>query len=147
MGSSIIRAPRLEGVYGKPVPLQGGQVVIADDKYIRDSILLPGSQIAAGYANVMPSFAGHVSEEQLLQIIAYIKSLGRQATTGGNEMNRIRGNRKARSREGDGKLSGSRPHGAFLAAHDRSQADRHPLSHFDLVLFHHRRRRGGDDPD
>jgi len=76
MGSSIIRAPRLEGVYGKPVPLEGGQVVIADDKYIRDSILLPASQISAGYANVMPSFAGHISEEELLQVIAYIKSLG-----------------------------------------------------------------------
>jgi cytochrome c oxidase subunit II len=76
MGSSIIRAPRLEGVYGKPVPLEGGQVVLADDKYIRDSILLPASQIVAGYANVMPPFAGHVSEEQLLQLIAYIKSLG-----------------------------------------------------------------------
>jgi cytochrome c oxidase subunit II len=78
MSSSIIRAPRLEGVYGKPVPLEGGQVVLADDKYIRDSILLPASQISAGYANVMPSFAGHISEEELLQVIAYIKSLGVQ---------------------------------------------------------------------
>ena len=76
MGSSIIRAPRLEGVYGKPVPLQGGPVVFADDQYIRDSILLPASQIAAGYANVMPAYAGRISEEELLQVIAYIKSLG-----------------------------------------------------------------------
>jgi cytochrome c oxidase subunit II len=78
MGSSIIRAPRLEGLYGKPVPLEGGQVVFADDKYIRDSILLPASQITAGYANVMPSYAGHISEQELLQLIAYIKSLGNQ---------------------------------------------------------------------
>jgi cytochrome c oxidase subunit II len=77
-GSSIIRAPRLEGLYGKPVPLEGGQVVTADDKYLRDSILLPASQITAGFANVMPAYAGHVTEEQLIQLIAYLKSLGNQ---------------------------------------------------------------------
>ena len=76
MGSSVIRAPRLEGVFGKPVPLQGGQFVLADEKYIRDSILLPSSQIVFGYEPVMPSYAGHVSEEELLQLIAYIRSLG-----------------------------------------------------------------------
>jgi cytochrome c oxidase subunit II len=74
--STIVHAPRLEGVYGKPVPLNGGQVVTADDQYIRDSILLPASQICAGYSNVMPSYQGHISEEQLLQLIAYIRSLG-----------------------------------------------------------------------
>ena len=56
--SSKIHAPRLEGLYGNPVPLDGGQVVTADDKYIRDSILLPASQIVAGYQNLMPSFHG-----------------------------------------------------------------------------------------
>ncbi|MDB6111508.1 MAG: cytochrome [Pedosphaera sp.] len=76
MGNSQIRAPRLEGVFGKPVPLADGTIVLADGKYIRDSILLPQSQIAAGYEPVMPTFAGHVSEEELLQLIAYIKSLG-----------------------------------------------------------------------
>ena len=77
MGSSIVRAPPLEGLYGKPVPLQSGQIVIADEGYIRDSILLPNSQISAGYEAVMPSFQGHISEEQLLELIAYIKSLRR----------------------------------------------------------------------
>ena len=53
--------------------------VIADDKYIRDFILLPRSQIAAGYDPVMPSFEGKVSEDQLLRLVVYIKSLaGRQ---------------------------------------------------------------------
>jgi cytochrome c oxidase subunit 2 len=75
MGSSVIRAPRLEGVYGKPVPLEGGEVVTADDQYIRDSILLPASQIAAGYSNAMPTFQGRVSEGQILELIAYIRSL------------------------------------------------------------------------
>ncbi len=73
-GSSV-RAPLLEGVYGKPVPLEGGQIVTADERYIRDSILLPKSQVVAGYQPVMPTFEGQVSEGDLLQIIAYIKSL------------------------------------------------------------------------
>ncbi|HEX3799082.1 MAG TPA: cytochrome c oxidase subunit II [Verrucomicrobiae bacterium] len=76
--STVVHAPRLEGVFGKPVPLQGGAITTADEQYIRDSILLPASQIAVGYSNVMPSYTGRVSEEQLIQLIAYIKSLGNQ---------------------------------------------------------------------
>jgi cytochrome c oxidase subunit II len=76
MGNAQIRAPRLEGLYGRAVPLANGQVVRADEGYIRDSILLPQSQIAAGYEPLMPTFAGRVSEEELLELIAYIKSLG-----------------------------------------------------------------------
>lgn len=75
MGSSIVKAPRLEGLFGKPVPLATGQIVTADEQYIRDCILLQ-SQIPAGYQPVMPRFAGHVSEQELLQLIAYVKSLG-----------------------------------------------------------------------
>jgi cytochrome c oxidase subunit II len=75
LGSPAIRAPRLEGLYGKLVPLSNGQVVRADDQYIRDSILLPASQIAAGYEPLMPTFQGHVTEEELFQLIAYVKSL------------------------------------------------------------------------
>jgi cytochrome c oxidase subunit II len=75
MGSSIVHAPRLEGMFGKPVPLTDGRIVIADEKYIRDCILLQ-SQIPIGYQPVMPRYAGHVSEQELLQLIMYIKSLG-----------------------------------------------------------------------
>jgi cytochrome c oxidase subunit 2 len=78
---SAVRAPPLEGLYGRPVPLQGGEVVIADDKYIRDSILLPRSQIVAGYDPVMPSFSGIVTEEDLVRLIAYIKSLAGSGTS------------------------------------------------------------------
>ena len=74
--NSTVRAPLLDGVYGRPVPLQSGEVVTADARYIRDSILLPKSQVAAGYEPVMPTFEGRVSEAELLQLIAYIKSLG-----------------------------------------------------------------------
>jgi cytochrome c oxidase subunit II len=78
-GSGIVRAPPLEGLYGKPVPLQSGQVITADDQYIHDSIVFPSEQIAAGYPNVMPSFQGQVSEEQMFQIIAFIKSLANKS--------------------------------------------------------------------
>jgi cytochrome c oxidase subunit 2 len=57
------------------VPLQSGAVIIADEGYIRDSILLPQKDVVAGYVPVMPSFQGRVSEEELMQIIAYLRSL------------------------------------------------------------------------
>lgn len=75
IGSTIIHAPPLNGVYGRPVPLQTGQFVVADDGYIRDSILLPAKDIVAGYTNDMPSFQGRLSEDDLLELVAYIKSI------------------------------------------------------------------------
>jgi cytochrome c oxidase subunit 2 len=75
MGPSAVRGPMLEGLYGEPVPLQDGSIVIADERYIRDSILLSNSQIVAGYAPEMPSFAGEVTEDELIRLVAYIKSL------------------------------------------------------------------------
>lgn len=72
---STVHAPALVGLYGSPVTLADGHIVTADDRYIRDCILLPGTQRVAGYPPVMPSFAGQISEEDLISIIAYIKSL------------------------------------------------------------------------
>lgn len=74
-GHGTVRAPSLNGVYGSPVPLSDGTTVIADDRYLRDSILMPRSQVVASFAPVMPSFAGQISEEDLIKLIAYIKSL------------------------------------------------------------------------
>ena len=71
-----VRAPNLNGIYGSPVPLSDGSVVIADARYVRDSILDPNAQVAAGYAPVMPAFAGQVSEDDLAKLVAYIQSLG-----------------------------------------------------------------------
>jgi cytochrome c oxidase subunit 2 len=70
-----VRAPSLEGLYGKPVPLSNGTIEIADERFIRDSILKPRGQIAAGYEPIMPSYEGKISEDELEQITAYIKSL------------------------------------------------------------------------
>jgi cytochrome c oxidase subunit 2 len=53
-------------------------MVTADDQYLRDSILQPGKQITAGYANIMPSFSGHLTEEEIMQLIAYVKAIGKQ---------------------------------------------------------------------
>ena len=75
-GNSQIRAPRLEGLFGRPVPLASGKVVRADEGYIRDSILLPQTDVAAGYEPLMPTFAGRLSEEEVMELVAYIKSLG-----------------------------------------------------------------------
>jgi cytochrome c oxidase subunit II len=72
---STVRAPSLKGLYGAPVPLSDGSVVVADDRYLHDSIVEPGRQIVAGYAPIMPSYAGQIGEEDLLKIIAYIQSL------------------------------------------------------------------------
>jgi cytochrome c oxidase subunit 2 len=75
--NASVRAPLLDGVYGHSVPLDNGQVITADEKYIRDSILLPFSQVVTGYKPVMPTFQGRISENDLLKIIVYIKSLGK----------------------------------------------------------------------
>lgn len=74
-GASV-RAPTLNAVYGSPVPLQDGRVVLADEQYLRDCLLVPQSQVVAGYDPVMPSFAGRLSEEQLFELVTYLKSLG-----------------------------------------------------------------------
>ncbi len=76
---STVRAPPLVGLYGSPVTLTDGRVVTADDRYIRDCILIPNRERVAGYPAAMPSFAGQISEEDILRIIAYIKSLAPEA--------------------------------------------------------------------
>ncbi len=83
-GSQTVRAPHLEGVYGKSVPLQRGNEVyftMADERYIRDSILMPKNEVVAGYEPLMPSFQGQINESDLLKIIAYIKSIGNKEAT------------------------------------------------------------------
>lgn len=73
---SQIHAPPLEGVYGRLQPVENRQFIRADDAYLRDSILLPNQHIVAGYENIMPSFQGVIPEGDLLDLIAYLKSLG-----------------------------------------------------------------------
>ena len=69
------RGPVLANLFGHQVELQGGSKVLADEAYIRESIVQPGAKVVAGFQPVMPPFQGMVSEEQLLQLIVYVKSL------------------------------------------------------------------------
>jgi cytochrome c oxidase subunit II len=74
-GQLDMRGPALEGVYGSPQTLDNGSKVVADDTYLRESILNPNAKRVAGYGAVMPTFQGQVTEEQVAQLIAYIKSI------------------------------------------------------------------------
>lgn len=75
------QAPTMAGLYGSTVNVwQDGRkiAVKVDDDYIRDSIVNPNHQIVDGYQPLMPSFQGVLTEDQILQLVAYIKSLGHQ---------------------------------------------------------------------
>ncbi len=67
--------PALAGLYGSTVQLEGGQTAVADDTYIRESILTPQAKVTAGFQPLMPSYQGRVNEEEVIQLIAYIRSL------------------------------------------------------------------------
>jgi cytochrome c oxidase subunit 2 len=71
------RGPSLDGITGRTEKLDTGQTVVADESYLRESILNPRAKIVFGYKPLMPTFQGQVSEEQILQLIAYMKSLKR----------------------------------------------------------------------
>ena len=75
--NSTVHAPSLAGLYGTYVHLQDGSVRLADEAYIRDCILNPRSFTVAGYPPVMPDFSGQLGEDELLKLIAYIKSIGK----------------------------------------------------------------------
>jgi cytochrome c oxidase subunit II len=69
------RGPVLEGLFGKTVTLQSGETITVDEAYVRESILNPSAKVAAGFQPIMPTFQGLVTEEQLLELIEYVKSL------------------------------------------------------------------------
>src|ERR1700751_796295 len=73
------RGPNLQGIFGKPVQLEDGRMITADENYVRESILGPGAKVVKGFRPVMPTFQGLVSEEQLNALVAYVKS---EAQTG-----------------------------------------------------------------
>ncbi|MDP6040505.1 MAG: cytochrome c oxidase subunit II [Candidatus Latescibacteria bacterium] len=69
------RGPSLIGLFGKTVPLEGGGTALVDEAYIRESVLNPAAKVMVGYKPIMPTFKGQISEEGIIQLIAYIKSL------------------------------------------------------------------------
>ncbi len=76
---SSARAPILDGIYGREIALLGGGVIVADDAYIRESIMNPQAKVVAGYQPIMPTFQGQLREEEILELISYIQSLGKKA--------------------------------------------------------------------
>jgi cytochrome c oxidase subunit 2 len=69
------RCPPLTNLFGGDVPLSDGQSVTADEGYLRESILNPAAKVVAGYQPIMPTYEGQLSEEQIFQLVEYIKSL------------------------------------------------------------------------
>ncbi|MEX2308915.1 MAG: cytochrome c oxidase subunit II [Pirellulales bacterium] len=69
------RCPSLANLFGQPVRLSDGQIVSAEEQYIRESILNPAAKVVAGYQPIMPIYEGQLSEEQVFHLIEYIKSL------------------------------------------------------------------------
>jgi cytochrome c oxidase subunit 2 len=74
--SQLGRAPALEGIFGSERQLTGGRTVTADDDYLRESILDPSEKVVDGYQPIMPTYKGQVSEEELMRLISYLKTLG-----------------------------------------------------------------------
>jgi cytochrome c oxidase subunit 2 len=73
--AAAVHAPRLDGLYGHTIPLSDGRMVVADERYLHDSILQPGREIAAGYPNIMPNYGGVLDDDIVAALVAYIKSL------------------------------------------------------------------------
>lgn len=67
--------PSLVGLYDSRVQFQNGEIITADENYIRSSILDPQKWVLPGYPPVMPTYEGQLSEEELMQLIAYLKAL------------------------------------------------------------------------
>jgi cytochrome c oxidase subunit 2 len=80
--NSSVQAPRLEDLYGSLVPLTDGQSVRADENYFRESIFNPNAKIVSGFAAIMPTYAGQIDEEDVLDLIAFIKTLHRDRAEG-----------------------------------------------------------------
>lgn len=72
------RGPNLAGIFGKKVLLDDGRTLTADENYVRESILTPGSKIVSGFKPIMPTFQGIISDDQLNALVAYVKSMTQQ---------------------------------------------------------------------
>lgn len=77
------RGPTLRGVFGSAVELTDGRTVVADENYIRESIMNSQAKVVRGYQGIMPPYQGMISEENLMQLVAYIRTLRPAAPAGG----------------------------------------------------------------
>jgi len=74
------RGPVLQNLFGKTIETTAGERVVVDEAYIRESILNPQAKVTVGFQPIMPTFQGLVTEEQLLELIEYVKSLKQDTT-------------------------------------------------------------------
>jgi cytochrome c oxidase subunit 2 len=74
-GEASARGPSLAGVYGSKLQMTDGSTVIANDAFLREAILNPSTKVTAGYAPIMPTYQGQVSEEGLIDLVEYVKGL------------------------------------------------------------------------
>jgi len=74
-GTATARGPNLAGVYGSKLTLTDGSQVLVNDAYIRDAILNPSQHVTAGFAPIMPTYKGQISEEGLIDLVEFIKNL------------------------------------------------------------------------
>jgi cytochrome c oxidase subunit 2 len=81
IGDSNARGPALGGILGRTIEFEGGGKVVADEDYIKESILNPMAKVHKGYQPIMPAFAGVLNDEQIRQLTAYIKTLPAPAAT------------------------------------------------------------------
>jgi cytochrome c oxidase subunit 2 len=78
-GADTERAPSLQDLMGKNRTFQDGTAHVADEEYVRESILEPYSRLTQGYINTMPTYKGQLTEEQVRELVEYIKTLGNGA--------------------------------------------------------------------
>ena len=72
---STERGPALAGLFGRPVKLGNGRMEVADESYLRESIVEPGKKLVAGFRPLMPPYRGRLSEEDLFELVSYLTSL------------------------------------------------------------------------
>jgi cytochrome c oxidase subunit 2 len=130
-GGVASRGPPLEGLFGATVPLKSGQTVVADEDYLRESIVRPQAKIVAGFPEIMPSFEGQIGEEGLNQLIAEIKALGASGRPSAQEDNdtsptRERGNGSPTRERGNGSPTRERGNGSPTRERGAEQSDSGP---------------------
>jgi cytochrome c oxidase subunit 2 len=74
-GNAAARGPNLAGVYGSKLTLTDGSQVLVNDAYLRDAILNPSQHVTAGFAPIMPTYQGQISEDGLIDLVEYLKQL------------------------------------------------------------------------
>jgi cytochrome c oxidase subunit 2 len=74
-GTAAARGPNLAGVYGSKLQLTDGSQILVDDAYLREAILSPSQHVTAGFAPIMPTYQGQISEEGLIDLVEYLKNL------------------------------------------------------------------------